>query len=141
MSEKMSFPNSMVDRITPVTTDAVRAGVKEKHGIEDQWPVVAEPFLQWVIEDKFTNGRPDWDEVEGVLFTGDVEPYEFMKLRLLNSSHSALSYLSLLLGHTHVHSAMADPSVAAFVRLYMEGLVATLDPVPGVDLDRCVQQA
>ena len=116
ISTNMKFPNSMVDRITPATTEAATKHVLDAHNVIDAWPVVAEPFLQWVIEDKFTNGRPNWDAYPGVIFTEDVEPYEFMKLRLLNSSHSALSYLSLLLGHEYVHLAMADVTVADFVR-------------------------
>ena len=87
------------------------------------------------MQDKFTNGRPNYDEVAGVIFTPDVAPYEFMKLRLLNSAHSALSYISLLLGHSYVYSAMADSSVANYVRKYMAEIATTLDPVQGVDLE------
>ena len=102
-----AFPNSMVDRITPQTTDADRAMVREKFGVEDAWPVVCEPFRQWIIEDKFSNSRPPLEEV-GVQFTSDVRPYEMMKLRLLNGSHSAMGYLGFLAGFPFIHEIMAD---------------------------------
>ena len=89
------FPNSMVDRITPVTTDADRAEVRERFGIEDQWPVVCEPYTQWVLEDAFTVGRPPYEQV-GVQVVGGVQPYELMKLRLLNASHQAMAYFGYL---------------------------------------------
>ena len=80
--------------------------------INDEWPVVCEPFLQWVIEDKFVDGcRPSWDKVDGVIFTDDVEGYEFMKLRLLNSTHSSMSYISTLAGFKLVFESMADKDV------------------------------
>lgn len=94
ISRNIVFPNSMVDRITPVTTDADRALVAECYGYEDGWPVVCEPFRQWIIEDKFCAGRPPWEEV-GVQMTSDVQPYEKMKIRLLNSSHSAMASCTL----------------------------------------------
>jgi mannitol-1-phosphate/altronate dehydrogenase len=139
IQQHVKFPNSMVDRITPATTPEVTSALEAAHGVVDQWPVVAEPFLQWVIEDSFTGHRPDYDSVPdlpGVIFTPNVEPYEYMKLRLLNSSHSALSYISLLLDHTHVHSAMADVDINKFVVKYMNELVPTLDEVPGVDIQQ-----
>mmetsp|Transcript_43563 Transcript_43563/g.136639 ORF Transcript_43563/g.136639 Transcript_43563/m.136639 type:complete len:687 (-) Transcript_43563:2147-4207(-) len=131
----VSFPNSMVDRITPATEDKHRALISNEFGITDGWPVVAEPFLQWVIEDNFVNGRPSFEKVEGVLFTDHVKPYEFMKLRLLNSTHSALSYVAYLAGHRFVDDAMADCDVANFTRCYMREVVATVPQVPGIDLD------
>jgi mannitol 2-dehydrogenase len=88
----VSFPNAMVDRITPMTSTAHRLQLADKHGIDDAWPVVCEPFVQWVLEDKFVNGRPAWEKV-GVQFTDDVTPYEEMKIKLLNGSHLALTYL------------------------------------------------
>ena len=88
----------MVDRITPVTTDADRAWLLERHGVVDRWPVVAEPFRQWVVEDDFAAGRPRWDDV-GVLFTDDVHAWELYKLRLLNAGHSCMAYLCALAGH------------------------------------------
>ena len=86
------FPNSMVDRITPVTTDDDRAEAGRRFGVEDRWPVVCEPFTQWVLEDHFAAGRPPLEDV-GVQLVDDVEPYELMKLRLLNASHQAMAYL------------------------------------------------
>jgi mannitol 2-dehydrogenase len=135
VDEAVAFPNSMVDRITPATTDADRRDVRERFGIEDRWPVVCEPFTQWVLEDAFSAGRPPYDEV-GVQVVSDVEPYELMKLRLLNASHQALAYFGHLLGHEYVHEAARDPLLQRFVRAYMdEEATPTLPPVPGVDLD------
>ncbi|GMI14341.1 hypothetical protein TrVE_jg11234 [Triparma verrucosa] len=128
------FPNSMVDRITPVTSKEHIEEISKRHFINDEWPVVCEPFLQWVIEDKFVDGcRPSWDKVDGVIFTDDVEGYEFMKLRLLNSTHSSMSYISTLAGFKLVFESMADKDVESFVRRYMGEIVATLEPVAGVD--------
>nr|BFF21382.1 hypothetical protein GCM10025730_49030 [Promicromonospora thailandica] len=129
----VAFPNSMVDRITPVTTDADRALVRDRFGVEDRWPVVAEPFFQWVLEDDFPQGRPPLEHA-GVQLVADVEPYELMKLRLLNVSHQALAYLGWLSGYRYAHEAVADPLLARFVRDYMDEATPTLRPVPGVDL-------
>ena len=129
-----TFPNSMVDRITPVTTPAVTAGVSEQFGIEDQWPVVAEPFTAWALEDDFADGRPPLEEV-GVLMVDDVTPYELMKLRLLNASHQGLCYFAYLAGYRLVHDAAADPLFAEFLLAYMDSeATPTLKPVPGIDL-------
>ncbi|MCK0172759.1 mannitol dehydrogenase family protein [Mycolicibacterium sp. F2034L] len=129
------FPNSMVDRITPVTTPEVTASVREDFGIEDAWPVVAEPFTSWVLEDDFGDGRPAFEEV-GVLLVDDVTPYELMKLRLLNASHQALCYFAYLAGYRLVHDAAGDPLFAEFLRRYMDLEAGpTLKPVPGIDLD------
>jgi len=137
-----TFPNSMVDRITPATEDAHRDALAADFGVRDAWPVVSERFAQWVVEDAFVAGRPDWDaafgddnENESVLFVEDVEPYETMKLRLLNSGHSALAAVGLLLGHRLVHLSLADPDVAGFLAAYMGQVAATLGPVPGVDIE------
>ena len=130
------FPNSMVDRITPVTTDADRTEIRERFGIEDRWPVVCEPYTQWVLEDAFTAGRPPYEQA-GVQVVGDVEPYELMKLRLLNGSHQAMAYFAYLAGYRLVHEAAQDPLFQAFLRGYMDNeATPTLPPVPGVDLDR-----
>ncbi|WIB68426.1 mannitol dehydrogenase family protein [Curtobacterium sp. MCBD17_035] len=132
----VSFPNSMVDRITPVTTDADRAMVRDEFGIDDAWPVVAEPFEQWVLEDRFTLRRPLY-ETAGVQVVEDVVPYELMKLRLLNASHQAMAYFGLLSGHTYAHEAATDPLIARLLERYMdEEATPTLDPVPGIDLDQ-----
>ena len=129
------FPNSMVDRITPVTTDVDRAEVRERFGIEDQWPVVCEPYTQWVLEDAFTVGRPPYEQV-GVQVVEHVEPYELMKLRLLNGSHQAMAYFGYLCGYRLVHEAAADPLFQAFLLGYMDQeATPTLAPVPGVDLE------
>ncbi|SFN36358.1 mannitol dehydrogenase family protein [Mycetocola miduiensis] len=129
------FPNSMVDRITPATTAQARASVAERFGVDDRWPVLSESFEQWVLEDSFSDGRPPLERV-GVQLVDDVEPYEVMKLRLLNASHQAMSYLGLLAGETYVHEVCRDEVFAAFLRGYMEHEARpTLSPVPGVDLD------
>ncbi len=133
---EVSFPNCMVDRITPVTTPEIVDIIEKQYGIEDKWPVVCEDFRQWVLEDKFCNGRPAFEEV-GVQLVQDVEPYEKMKVRLLNGSHSALSYLSYLMGYRRVDLAMADPLIAKFVRTYMDkDITPSVPDVPGIDLDK-----
>jgi mannitol 2-dehydrogenase len=135
VEREVCFPNSMVDRITPATTDADRAEVAGRFGIEDRWPVVCEPYVQWVLEDAFAAGRPPYERA-GVQVVGDVEPYELMKLRLLNGSHQALCYFAYLAGYRLVHEAAADPLFQAFLLGYMdEEATPTLSPVPGVDLD------
>jgi mannitol 2-dehydrogenase len=135
VEREVSFPNCMVDRITPATTDDDRAEVARRFGIEDGWPVVCEPFTQWVVEDRFGLGRPPLEDV-GVQLVEDVEPYERMKLRLLNSSHQALAYLGHLAGHRLVHDAAQDPLFQRLLLGYMEEeATPTLLPVPGVDLD------
>jgi len=133
---EVAFPNCMVDRITPVTAPADIEMVKGEYGIDDAWPVVAEDFVQWVLEDNFPTGRPAWEEV-GVQMVEDVEPYELMKLRLLNCSHQAIAYFGLLLGQTYADEAAVDEHLAPFTRtLYMdhEGTPAVPE-VPGMDLD------
>ena len=106
----VTFPCTMVDRITPATTDADRVYVAKKLGLEDAWPVVTEEFAQWVIEDKFTMGRPDWT-VGGAVFSNEIERWENMKLRCLNGSHSTLSYLGQLTGCETVADAMKNPVI------------------------------
>jgi mannitol 2-dehydrogenase len=134
VESEVSFPNCMVDRITPATTDADRAEVRERFGLDDRWPVVCEPFTQWVLEDAFTAGRPPYEEA-GVQLVGDVEPYELMKLRLLNAGHQAMCYFGYLAGYRLVHEAAQDPLFQAFLLGYMdEEATPTLPPVPGVDL-------
>ncbi len=132
---EVPFPSSMVDRITPATTELERELVREAFGADDAWPVVCEDFTQWVLEDRFADGRPPLETV-GVQVVSDVEPYEKMKLRLLNGSHQAIAYFGYLLGYRYVDEAIADPSIAALVQAYMKGEAeGTLEPVPGVDLD------
>ncbi|MBB3038300.1 mannitol dehydrogenase family protein [Hoyosella altamirensis] len=135
MRANTTFPNSMVDRITPVTTPEVTTQVAERLGIDDRWPVVAEPFTSWVLEDDFADGRPDLDEA-GVHLVDDVAPYELMKLRLLNASHQGLCYFAYLAGYRFVHEAASDPLFSQFLLDYMNReATPTLKPVPGVDLD------
>jgi len=134
IAEHITFPNNMVDRITPATTPADVEMVRNQFGIEDGFPVVAEPFLQWVIEDNFCAGRPDWESV-GVQMTDDVHPYEMMKIRLLNASHLLIGYLGTLVGYTYVHEVMADPLIRQAVDRLMNEVTPTLQPVPGIDLD------
>ena len=135
IAREVQFPNSMVDRITPVTTDDDRAELRSRFGIDDRWPVVCEPYTQWVLEDAFSLGRPPYEDA-GVQVVEDVEPYELMKLRLLNGSHQALGYFAYLAGYRLVHDAAQDPLFRAFLLGYMDEEAApTLAPVPGVDLD------
>ena len=134
MHEHCLFPNSMVDRITPATTDEHRQMVREKFGIDDRRPVMTEGFKQWVIEDHFVLGRPAWETV-GAQMTMDVLPYEKMKLRLLNASHQALCYIGMLFGYEFAHQTMEDPDIRALVAQMMDGEVTPLlPPVPGIDL-------
>ena len=138
IEDEVTFPNAMVDRITPVTSDADRDELVQRFGINDAWPVVSEPFMQWVIEDRFPTGRPPYERV-GVQMTDDVEPYELMKLRLLNASHQALCYLGYLSGYRYAHEAMADEKITQFVRDYLRCEGVPSEPeVPGIDLaDYC----
>ncbi|HNP30210.1 MAG TPA: mannitol dehydrogenase family protein [Nitrospirales bacterium] len=132
---EVSFPNAMVDRITPVTTPDDIAYLSGEIGLKDQWPVTCEPFTQWVIEDDFSNGRPAWEKV-GAQFVTDVTPYEKMKIRLLNAGHSVLGLLGSIHGHKTIEGCIASPLFAAYLRRFMD-IEATpvLDPVEGVDLE------
>jgi mannitol 2-dehydrogenase len=135
MRDHVSFPNSMVDRITPGTTEDDRAQLRERFGIDDQWPVVCEPFTQWVLEDEFSDGRPPLQDV-GVQFVADVEPYELMKLRLLNAGHQALSYFGYLAGYRYMHEVSQDPLFRTFLLGYLlEEAIPSLPPVAGIDLE------
>ncbi len=139
IERNVSFPNAMVDRITPMTSTAHRQDLKRQHGLDDAWPVVCEPFVQWVVEDRFVAGRPAWEKV-GVQFTDDVSPYEEMKIKLLNGSHLALTYLGYLRGYRFVHETMADPLFVEYIRRYMdEDVTPQLAAVPGIDLARYKQ--
>jgi mannitol 2-dehydrogenase len=134
IASNVSFPNAMVDRITPMTSTEHKLQLHDKHAIDDAWPVVCEPFVQWVLEDKFVNGRPAWEKV-GVQFTDDVTPYEEMKIKLLNGSHLALTYLGFLKGYRFVHETMNDPLFVRYMRAYMDlDVTPQLSPVPGIDL-------
>lgn len=133
---EVPFPSSMVDRITPMTTPGDIEELSERFGMEDAWPVICEPFTQWVLEDHFASDRPAFDEV-GVQLVEDVEPYELMKLRLLNAGHQALCYVGYLAGYRYAHEVCQDPLFIDFLLGYMaEEGSPTLPPVPGVDLDQ-----
>ena len=129
----VAFPNSMVDRITPSTTDADRELVAS-WGVDDAWPVVCEPFTQWVIEDDFPAGRPAWEKV-GAQFTDDVEPYELMKLRMLNAGHQLIGHLGRHLGLTYSHETLQHPALRALLRRFMtREAIPTLQQPEGIDL-------
>ena len=133
------FPNTMVDRITPVTAKADVEALAARHGVRDRWPVFSEVFTQWVIEDRFVQdrfvrGRPAWEEA-GAQFVPDVAPYELMKLRLLNASHLAVSGMGRLMGYVTIDEAMADPVMTRYMAALMDRETGpTLPDVPGVDL-------
>jgi mannitol 2-dehydrogenase len=132
--ERVAFPSSMVDRITPATTERERGMLEERFGVGDNWPVFCEPFRQWVLEDNFPTGRPALEDV-GVTFTSEVAAFELMKLRILNGGHAAVAYPAALMGIYFVHDAMADPLVRGFLdKLEAEEIIPHIPPVPGVDL-------
>ena len=130
IEDEVACPDTMVDRIVPATTDEDRARTDAALGVHDAWPVVAEPFTQWVIEDRFPSGRPDW----AATFVADVAPFEAMKLRLLNASHSGLAYLGYLAGAETVADAMAMPALAGFAARLMDASAPTLSVPPGTDV-------
>jgi mannitol 2-dehydrogenase len=131
----VAFPNGMVDRITPATTDRERAMLKDQFGVEDGWPVFCEPFRQWVLEDNFPLGRPALEKV-GVQFVEDVSPFELMKIRILNGGHAAIAYPAGLMDIHFVHEAMQEPLIRGFLaRLEREEIIPTVPPVPGARLD------
>ncbi|MDB5506114.1 MAG: mannitol dehydrogenase [Devosia sp.] len=133
VAANVAFPSTMVDRIVPATTDADRDAIGAALGIEDAWPIMTEPFTQWVIEDRFPSGRPAFETVGAQLVT-DVEPFEKMKLRMLNGAHSSLAYLGYLAGKQYVSEVVADPVFRDFVHALMtEEAMPTLD-MPGTDL-------
>nr|WP_312508100.1 mannitol dehydrogenase family protein [Pseudomonas luteola] len=134
ISQEVAFPCSMVDRIVPAMTDASFETLRQL-GCEDPAAVIGEAFSQWVIEDQFPQGRPDWEQ-EGVQMVTDVRPFETMKLRLLNGSHSLLAYVGALAGHTTVYDAMNDPALVRLVRHYMKDeAMPTLEMPAGIDLN------
>lgn len=138
IDSEVCFPNSMVDRITPVTTPTDIEHLAQEYHIEDAWPVVCEPFTQWVLEDRFNSGRPPLEDA-GAQVTDDVTPYELMKLRLLNAGHQAIAYNGHLCGYKYVHEAASDPVFVDFLLGYMNKEARpTLSPVPGIDLDQYV---
>ncbi len=135
IDDNVSFPNSMVDRITPATTPSDRTWLLEHHSIDDRWPVVTEPFRQWVVEDRFAGDRLPLEALD-VIVTDNVEPYEMMKLRLLNAGHSCLAYLSALLDVVTVDEAMAETEIASFLTFFLETEARpVLPPITGIDID------
>jgi mannitol 2-dehydrogenase len=131
VDEACTFPNSMVDRITPQTAEADRTWLSEVVGIDDAWPVVAEPFRQWVVEDDFAAGRPRYEDV-GALFTDRVHDWELYKLRMLNASHSSMAYLMALADVTYVDEAMAIAPLRAYLERFLaDEAIPTLDEIPG----------
>ena len=129
--EGCTFPNSMVDRITPQTKDTDRKWLQDEVGIDDAWPVVCERFRQWVVEDRFVAGRPRWDEA-GALFTDRVHDWELYKLRMLNASHSAIAYLMALAGVVYVDEAVSAPHVRGYLERFLaDEAIPTLVAIPG----------
>ncbi|MGE7368858.1 mannitol dehydrogenase family protein [Neorhizobium sp. NPDC001467] len=139
IKDNAAFPSSMVDRIVPAATEETRTRAQKLLGVEDALAIETEPFMQWVIEDRFVSGRPQW-EAGGALFVDNVEPYEKMKLRLLNGSHTLIAHLGLLHGLEYVRDVMAVPNLRDMVVRHMKAVLPTLDPVPGIDLDDYTQQ-
>lgn len=136
IAREVSFPNTMVDRITPVTTAATIDYLKAKFDINDSWPVICEPFIQWVIEDDFSNGRPPLEKL-GVQFVPDVSPYEKMKIRLLNAGHSVLGILGAIHGYPTIDTCMEDAVFAEFMRQFMDKeATPILGDIQGIDLGK-----
>ncbi len=130
----VSFPSTMIDRIVPATTDADRKIINDIIGLDDAWPIMTEPFTQWVIEDDFPAGRPPFEQA-GAQLVEDVEPFELMKLRMLNGSHSTMAYLGYLSGHQYVSEAIADAGIHKLIHgLMTDEAIPTL-PMPRVDLE------
>lgn len=135
VNDNVAFPNAMVDRITPVTTPADISAVQDLLGYQDEWPITCESFSQWVIEDNFSHGRPDWDLVTAQ-FVQDVTPYETMKIRLLNAGHSVLGLLGSVHGYQTIDETVSDPLFAQYLRAFMDQEVTpVLAPVEGINLD------
>lgn len=134
IADQVAFPSSMVDRITPAATDQTLAEAERQTGCVDLAAVETEPFSQWVIEDHFPQGRPDW-EAGGAIFVTDVAPYEQMKLTMLNGSHSMLAYAGFLSGHRYVRDVMADPILSELVGRHLRAAAEGMPPLPGIDLD------
>jgi len=133
LRDSVRFPSAMVDRIVPATRPGDLTDSAAALGVEDHGVVRAEPFSQWVIEDRFAAERPAWERV-GVQLVADVKPFEKMKLRLLNGSHSLMAYLGYLAGYETIAETIGDPAFERAVRALMREAETTLDPVPGVDV-------
>jgi mannitol 2-dehydrogenase len=133
LAKSVCFPNSMVDRITPGTTPQDVTFVQERFGLNDAWPVMTEPYTQWVLEDEFSAGRPQWERA-GVELVTDVMPYELMKIRLLNGSHLAMAYLGALAAYEFVHEVMQDELFLAFIRRFMDEVTPIVPKILNVSL-------
>ena len=139
IEQSVAFPNSMVDRITPATTESDCEWFAENIGISDNWPVVSEPFIQWVLEDDYAGPRPPWEELD-ITITEDVKPFEHMKLQLLNAGHSVLGFSGHQFEIELVHEAMADPDVLSLVEAYLNREAKTaLPPLEGMDFDAYIE--
>ncbi|WP_386339765.1 mannitol dehydrogenase family protein [Xanthomonas citri pv. citri] len=133
IAQHAAFPRSMVDSITPATDDALRACIHDQLGVHDAWPIQRERYSQWVIEDRFCNGRPAFERA-GVTLSEDIAGYARAKLRLLNAPHSALAYLGSLLNLDTVADAMRHRELAAYVQTLMRAEIApTLQTMDGFD--------
>jgi mannitol 2-dehydrogenase len=131
----VAFPNGMVDRITPATTDRERDILRSEFGVEDGWPVFCEPFRQWVLEDNFPAGRPALERA-GVQFVDDVSPFELMKIRILNGGHAVIAYPAGLMDIHFVHEAMENELVRGFLaKIERDEIIPSVPPVPGVVLE------
>lgn len=140
ISSNTSFPATMIDRIVPATTDEDRRDIEARLGLRDEGLVVAEPFTQWVIEDKFSDGRPQWEKV-GALLVDDVSVFENIKLRLLNGAHSTMAYTGYLSGFNFISEVMQEPAFVNMVKLYMAREAGeTLNAPAGFDIEAYKQQ-
>lgn len=136
VEQHVAFPNSMVDRITPITTEQDIEDLRTEYHIEDAWPVVCEPFIQWIIEDRFAQSRPDWEKA-GVQFVQEVEPYEKMKIRLLNAGHSLLGFSGSLYGYLTIDETVRNPLIVGFLRKFMnQEATPGLGNMEGIDLEK-----
>ncbi|WP_333826797.1 mannitol dehydrogenase family protein [Pararhodobacter sp.] len=138
IGDNVPFPSTMVDRITPASTDATYTDAARLTGHEDRAAVETEPFTQWVIEDRFASGRPAWERA-GALLVADVTPFEKMKLRMLNGTHSLMAWLGFMAGHEYIRDAIADPVIAQAARAHLRVAASTLGPVPGVNPEHYAQ--
>jgi len=136
IAQHVQFPNAMVDRITPITTKADIDYVADIYGLNDEWPITCESFSQWVIEDSFSDGRPNWD-LAGAQFVTDVTPFEKMKIRLLNAGHSVLGILGAIHGYATIDETVSDPDFAEYLRAFMDYEVSPLlNELDGIDLNQ-----
>ncbi|HTV67337.1 MAG TPA: mannitol dehydrogenase family protein [Rhizobiaceae bacterium] len=139
IKKSVPFPSTMVDRITPASTDKTFADAERLTGFEDRAAVETEPFVQWIIEDDFVAGRPKWEAADAV-FVRDVAPYEKMKLRLLNGAHSMLAYSGFIAGKKYVRDVMQDADHVILIERQMREVAKTLEPVPGIDLEHYARE-